>query len=155
MPDHKSGQVPANNCFRMADGMIVMPVDDHGSKVWLSSDETLSWHSLGGNIKGIHAAVAGLDNGRIIAFGRGGNIDGMMPISISSDRGKTYTYKASEFPPIGGTQKCVLLKLKVECGINTQTTTSNEFWRKHFFQFSSHIHGEMRCFYIKPFIGFR
>jgi formylglycine-generating enzyme required for sulfatase activity len=112
MPEHKSGQIPANSCFRMADGTIMMPVDDHGSRVWLSSDETLSWHCLGGNIKGIHAAVAGLDDGRIIAFGRGGDIAGMMPISISSDQGKTYTYKASAFPPIGGTQRCVLLKLR-------------------------------------------
>ena len=114
MPEHKIGQVTANSCLRLPDGTIVMPNDDQqgASRVWLSSDETLSWKWLGGNIKGIHPAVAALNDGRIIAFGRGGAIDGMMPISISSDRGKTYTYKASEFPPIGGTQRSVLLKLK-------------------------------------------
>ncbi|MHC4754229.1 MAG: SUMF1/EgtB/PvdO family nonheme iron enzyme [Planctomycetota bacterium] len=114
MPEHKIGQVTANTCLRLPDGTIVMPNDDQqgASRVWLSSDETLTWQWLGGNIKGIHPAVAALNDGRLIVFGRGDGIDGMMPMSISNDRGKTYTYKASEFPPIGGTQRCVLLKLK-------------------------------------------
>jgi hypothetical protein len=47
-----------------------------------------------------------------VAFGRGRNINGMMPMSISSDLGETWTYSASEFPPIGGKQKAVLLKLR-------------------------------------------
>jgi hypothetical protein len=36
----------------------------------------------------------------------------MMPMSISSDRGESWTYAASEFPPINGKQKAVLLKLR-------------------------------------------
>jgi hypothetical protein len=114
MPEHKIGQITANTCLRLPDGTIVMPNDDQqgGGRVWLSSDETLSWQWPGGNIRGIHPAVAALDDGRIIAFGRGDAIDGMMPMSISTDRGKTYEYTASEFPPIGGTQRSVLLKLK-------------------------------------------
>lgn len=34
-----------------------------------------------------------------------------LPISISTDRGKSWTYHASEFPPIQGHQRLVLLRL--------------------------------------------
>ncbi len=47
-----------------------------------------------------------------MAFGRGDNIDGRMPKSISTDLGKTWTYRPSPFPPIGGGQRLVLLRLR-------------------------------------------
>lgn len=34
-----------------------------------------------------------------------------MPMSISDDEGKTWTYHASEFPPIDGGQRLVLMRL--------------------------------------------
>ena len=54
-----------------------------------------------GTIAGIHAKVVELTDGRLLALGRLATINGRMPMSISSDLGKTWTYKASPFPPIG------------------------------------------------------
>jgi hypothetical protein len=65
-----------------------------------------------GTIAGIHAKVAELGDGRLLAFGRGDAIDGRMPMSISADLGGTWTYKASPFPPIGGGQRLVLKRLR-------------------------------------------
>jgi hypothetical protein len=106
------GQGPANMVFRMHDGAIAMPTDFHGSRLWISRDETLTWTRASGGTAGIHAPIIELDDCRLMAFGRGGDIDGMMPMSISSDRGQNWTYRASEFPPIDGKQKAVLLKLR-------------------------------------------
>jgi len=64
-----------------------------------------------GNIAGIHAKVAELNDGRLLAFGRGDTINGRMPMSISEDLGKTWTYHASPFPPIGGGQRLMLKRL--------------------------------------------
>jgi hypothetical protein len=47
-----------------------------------------------------------------MALGRGNNIDGRMPMSISKDMGENWTYHASEFPPIGGGQRLVLRRLR-------------------------------------------
>ena len=52
-----------------------------------------------------------------MALGRGNSIknaDGRrrMPMSTSSDRGKTWHYAASEFPPIDGGQRLVLMRLR-------------------------------------------
>jgi len=47
-----------------------------------------------------------------MAFGRGDNIDGRMPMSVSDDLGKNWIYSASPFPPIGGGQRLVVLRLQ-------------------------------------------
>jgi hypothetical protein len=65
-----------------------------------------------GTIAGIHAKVAELNDGRLLAFGRGDTINGQMPMSISDDLGKTWTYKSSCFPPISGGQRLVLKRLR-------------------------------------------
>ncbi|MHC4388960.1 MAG: exo-alpha-sialidase, partial [Planctomycetota bacterium] len=111
LPDFSRGQAPANKIFRMNDGTVAMPTDLKGTML-LSGDETLTWTRTSGGVAGIHAPIIELDDGRLMAFGRGGNIDGMMPMSISGDRGKSWTYAASEFPPIGGKQKALLLRLR-------------------------------------------
>jgi hypothetical protein len=67
--------------------------------------ETGAW------IAGIHAGVVQLKDGSLMALGRGNDIDGQMPMSISTDMGKTWTYSPSEFPAIGGGQRLVLRRL--------------------------------------------
>jgi hypothetical protein len=47
-----------------------------------------------------------------MALGRGDNIGGKMPMSISADGGKSWTYSASEFPPISSGQRLVLMRLR-------------------------------------------
>merc|ERR1711964_373280 len=71
-----------------------------------------TWKVSGVAIAGIHAGVAQLKDDRLMSFGCGNNIDGKMPRSISSDMGETWTYSASTFPPIGGGQRLVLMRLE-------------------------------------------
>jgi hypothetical protein len=95
----------------MHDGTIVFAIDGPDT-LWMSKDEGLTWFNPGGDIPGIHAGVTQLSNGNIFAFSRGYAVDGKLPISISSDGGKSFTSYASEFPPVGGGQRLALLKLR-------------------------------------------
>jgi len=70
----------------------------------------------GTTIAGIHAGVVQLKDGRLMALGRNNSIrdkEGRlrMPMSVSDDMGKTWHYSASEFPPIDGGQRLVLMRL--------------------------------------------
>ena len=128
IPEHGIRHMPVESVFRAQDGSIVLPCDavtggSGGTAIWVSRDEGETWHDAGGTIAGIHAGVVQLKDGRLMAFGRGDNIDGsqrsgeakrlfMMPKSISTDMGKTWTYSASPFPPISGGQRLVLIRLK-------------------------------------------
>ena len=61
--------------------------------------------------------VVELKDGKLLALGRGNNMsaaDGgekRMPMSISADKGKSWTYSASEFPLIAGGQRLILYRL--------------------------------------------
>ena len=128
IPEHGIRHMPVESVFRAQDGSIILPCDavtggSGGTALWVSRDEGETWHDAGGllpswegpgvgTIAGIHAGVVQLRDSRLMAFGRGDNIDGMMPKSISTDMGKTWTYSASTFPPISGGQRLVLLRLQ-------------------------------------------
>lgn len=58
-----------------------------------------------------HSSVVELEDGKLLAIGRGENIDGHSPMSISDNMGKTWTHYPSPFPPIGGGQRSVLMRL--------------------------------------------
>jgi hypothetical protein len=94
--------------FQACDGN---PTSEGPTALHVSRDGGQTWRDTGGDIRGIHAGVVELNDGRLMAFGRSQAIDGRMPISISDDMGKTWTYKASEFPPIHGGQRLVLRRL--------------------------------------------
>jgi sulfatase modifying factor 1 len=114
------------------EGMLIQPCDatpegEGGTALHISSDAGATWTDAGagkpapvfaegsrgeGIIAGIHAGVVELSDGRLLAFGRGDSIGGCMPQSMSSDRGRTWTYGAGPFPPIGGGQRLVLLRLR-------------------------------------------
>jgi formylglycine-generating enzyme required for sulfatase activity len=113
-PDHdiRTNKVH-ESVFRTQTGEIIVPEDGRsGSVIIISRDEGQTWFDPGGTIRGRHAAVAQLTDGRLIAFGRHGGIDGKMPISISSDMGKTWTYKPSPFQTIHSGRRVALRKLK-------------------------------------------
>jgi hypothetical protein len=112
LPEYTNGQSSSGSNFRMQDGTIALTVDFNGSALWLSKDEGLTWRRSRESIAGIHGGVTQLEDGRLLAFGRGGNINQQMPMSLSYDLGDTWNYYASEFPPIGGKQRLILLRLR-------------------------------------------
>jgi len=116
LPGHTSGHMPVESVFRASGGALVLPCDvgaggSGGTFIWISRDEGLTWYNPGGHAAGIHAGIAELADGRLLAFGRGDDIGGMMPKSISSNMGVSWSYSASVFPPIGSTKRLVLLRL--------------------------------------------
>ena len=131
MPEHGVHHMPVETAFKLAHGTMLVPCDAvpggaGGTAVLLSKDRGKTWRDPGEDkpapdfkeggkgawIAGIHAGVAQLKDGRLMAFGRGNTIKGRMPMSISDDGGETWTYSASEFPPISGGQRLVVLRLK-------------------------------------------
>jgi formylglycine-generating enzyme required for sulfatase activity len=131
MPEHGLHHMPIESVLRTREGAILVPCDAvpggaGGSVVLISRDDGQTWTdpaegqpipdfsagSTGASIAGIHAGFVQLADGRLMAFGRGNNIDGRMPTSVSDDLGETWTYSASPFPPIGGGQRLVILRLQ-------------------------------------------
>jgi hypothetical protein len=107
------------------------PGSHDGAAVHVSRDGGYTWQdpwdgaplpefaegATGSTIAGIHAGIVELRDGSWMALGRGNSIADAngkprMPMSISTDEGKTWTYHASELPPIDGGQRLVLLRLK-------------------------------------------
>jgi len=112
LPDYTFDHMPGEPVLRMKDGGILLGVDfESNSAVWISDDEGWTWNNPGGVITGIHAGIAELKDGSILAYGRGGEINGMMPLSRSTDRGKTFQTEATEFEHVDGGQRLVLLRL--------------------------------------------
>ncbi len=98
------------------DGDWLQPCDatpgcEGPTALYVSRDRGRTWSDPGGDIRGIHAGVAGLRDGRWLAFGRGQDMDGLMPMSISTDKGKSWQSRPSPFPPIRNAQRLVLLRL--------------------------------------------
>jgi hypothetical protein len=97
------------------------------STIYISRDRGITWFRPGGSradsgsasqpasgglIAGIHAGVVELNDGRLMALSRRHEIDGRMPVSISRNTGETWTYAPSPFPPIGGGQRSVFMRLR-------------------------------------------
>ena len=121
IPDYGRRHQVIESVFRTREGFLVLPCDatpdgGGGTAVHISRDRGKTWTDAGGTIAGIHAGVTQLADGRLLAFGRGDSIKAKMPKSISKDMGKTWTRSPSIFPPIGGGQRLVLLRLE-ECAL--------------------------------------
>jgi hypothetical protein len=114
LPEHGRGTGKVvESVFRAKNGEIVLPMDGRGgSIIKISPDEGRSWYDPGGSIRGTHAGVAQLIDGRLMAFGRSGAIDGRMPTSVSSDMGKTWTYSPSPFQLIHSGRRVALMRLE-------------------------------------------
>lgn len=116
--------------FRGADGVLrftadATPASWGGSVVWASSDGGRTWtkpadgrptpvFKAGGSgawIAGIHAPITEPEPGRLLAFGRGDDIEGTMPMSLSTDGGLTWTYNRSSFPAIGSGQRATMQRM--------------------------------------------
>jgi formylglycine-generating enzyme required for sulfatase activity len=99
------------------DGTNLFESDDSGDSWTLvnrykwNADQYAQDGATAGWIAGIHASVVELKNGDLLAFGRDSNINGFSPFSQSSDGGKTWTYRASPFPPIRSGQRAIIKRL--------------------------------------------
>jgi len=130
-PEHGLRNMPIANAFMAKDGTLCLPCDavtggHGGTALQMSRDRGETWVDPGRGkpmplfegggtgdwIAGIHAGVEELKDERFLAFGRGNDIADNMPKSVSKDRGKTWTYSASPFPPIRGGQRLVLRRLR-------------------------------------------
>ncbi len=134
-PEHALRNQVIAGLFKTKEGWLVQAADatpggEGGSALHLSKDNGKTWTDEGkdlpshfteggngGTIAGIHAGVIQLSNGDLMAFGRGNSImnkEGLerMPMSLSKDHGRTWTYTASEFPPIDGGQRLVVMRLR-------------------------------------------
>ena len=122
--EHGPRQMPIASAFTLRDGTLVLPCDavsigDGGTALWMSADGGETWRDAGGTIAGIHASAVELADGRLLAFGRGDEVDATLATSISADRGQTWEYSASPFPPIGGSQRLVLKRARGTCSAGT------------------------------------
>lgn len=107
------------------------PGGHDGTAIHISKDNGLTWTDpwdgtplpditdggTGSTIAGIHAGIVELGDGSLMALGRGNSVidkEGRkrMPMSISKDGGRTWAYHATEFTPIDGGQRLVLMRLQ-------------------------------------------
>ena len=111
--EHGYRQMVGEPVFRAHDGAIIFGADAvYGSTIWISRDNGLTWSDPGGTLNGIHAGIVELSDGRLMALGRGMDVAGKMPMSISQDMGKTWQVSASCFEPISSGQRLALIRLK-------------------------------------------
>lgn len=106
---------PITMAFRDSEGVIYLSCDGLGptSLLFASKDDGASWFDTGGRTYGRHSAFIPLKDGSIAAYGgKHSVIDGYMPLSISTDQGKSWTHSASPFPALGGNQRPAILRLK-------------------------------------------
>lgn len=135
VPEHTLRNQVIAGMFKTKEGYLVQPCDagpnnNEGTAIHISKDNGKTWEDpaadkqviieaeqTGSTIAGIHAGVVQLKDGSLLAFGRGNDLknekgETRMPMSISKDMGKTWTYSASEFPPVSGGQRLVLMRLQ-------------------------------------------
>lgn len=134
-PEHAKRHQAIAGTIRTREGWLVQPCDagpggQDGTAVLCSKDGGKTWEDpwdgaplpdfkpgdRGSTIAGIHAGLVELNDGRLMALGRGNSLPDAtgrlrMPMSVSDDGGKSWIYSASELPPIDGGQRLVLRRL--------------------------------------------
>lgn len=134
-PEHTKRHQVIAGTIRTREGWLIQACDagpgsHDGAAIHISRDGGETWQdpwdgaplpdfrdgATGSTIAGIHAGIVQLNDGRLMALGRGNSLRDStgrwrMPMSLSNDGGKTWKYQASELPPIDGGQRLVLLRL--------------------------------------------
>lgn len=128
--EHQHRNQVISGTIETKDGKMIQacdadPSSNGGTAIHISCDGGRTWNdpgantpapefkagNSGGTIAGIHAGIVELNDGSLLAFGRGDEIEGRMAKSISYDSGKTWHYMSSGFPGIGSGQRLVLKRL--------------------------------------------
>ena len=144
--ERRYGNQAIASVFQSADNTIYLPCDENpggegGSVLHLSRDGGENWTPLnrdatkpdfaadksGAWIAGIHTGVDAWTDGSLVAVGRGNNIDGKMPLSVSRDSGRTWIYSATPFSGISGGQRAVLRRLQEGALLLVSFTPGSQF----------------------------
>lgn len=131
VPEHQRRNQVMSAMIRTKAGLLIQPCDASwdgygGTAIHVSADAGWTWIDpgagtpppkfdeglSGATIAGTHAGVVELQDGRLMALGRSDTINGRMPMSISTDNGRTWTYSASPFSPLSWGQRLVLTRLR-------------------------------------------
>ncbi len=112
---------PINSIVRAADGTIYLPTDATGrgagglsaaSAVWATRDNGRTWYDTGGRTGGRHTTIVMAKNGDILGFGgKNSEIEGHMPLSISSDGGKTWRVTPTPFDELESGERPSVIRL--------------------------------------------
>jgi len=112
---------PINSVVRAKDGTIYIPTDSTGrgagglpaaSAVWATHDSGKTWYDTGGRTGGRHTTIVIAKNGDILGFGgKNSEIDGHMPLSISSDGGKTWRVTPTPFDELESGERPSVIRL--------------------------------------------
>ncbi len=113
---------PITSAFRDQKGRLLLASDgkaspndkmgDYQSLLWASEDNGVTWYDTGGRTYGRHTAFIEARDGRLLGYGgKNTEINGYMPVSVSTDGGKTYTWAAGPFPGLGSVQRPSIIKL--------------------------------------------
>lgn len=130
-PEYGLRHQPIDATMLTSDGSTVFLADaawsaSGGTAVHISKDKGKTWldpgkgkpqpefkeGKKGTSIAGIHAGIVELKDGSWMALGRGDAIDGKMPMSISSDKGQTWTYCKTDITPVESAQRIGLIRLQ-------------------------------------------
>ncbi len=112
---------PINSIVRAKDGTIYIPTDSTGrgagglsaaSAVWATKDDGKTWYDTGGRTGGRHTTLVIGRNGDLLGFGgKNSEIDGHMPLSISSDGGKTWRVVPTPFDELMSGERPSVIRL--------------------------------------------
>ena len=110
-----------NSIVRAKDGTIYIPTDSTGrgagglgaaSAVWATKNNGETWYDTGGRTGGRHTTLATAENGDLLGFGgKNSQIDGHMPLSISSDGGKTWRVTPTPFDELMSGERPSVIRL--------------------------------------------
>lgn len=115
---------PINTAFRDRNGRILLSSDagsqeviteasNNQSLLWASDDDGKSWYDTGARTFGRHTSFVEAKDGRILGFGgKNTDIDGFMPLSTSTDGGKSYATSKLPFAALGSGQRPQALRLQ-------------------------------------------
>lgn len=113
---------PITSAFRDRNGRLLLASDgkavegdkvgDYQSLLWASADNGVTWYDTGGRTYGRHTAFIEAKDGRLLGYGgKNTQINGYMPVSVSNDGGRTYTWSAGLIAALGSVQRPSILKL--------------------------------------------
>lgn len=112
---------PINSIVQAKNGTIYLPTDAPGrgaggltaaSAVWATNNNGETWYDAGGHTGGRHTTLVIAKNGDLLGFGgKNSEIDGHMPLAISSNGGKTWRVEPTPFDELMSGERPSVIRL--------------------------------------------